>query len=136
VHVVDSSALDPEGNIAAVREVLREIDADDVPSLLAFNKADLVPAEASRLAKVHEGSIAFSAATGEGIDDLLRAVSDRLRALTEIVELAIPYDRGDLLAAVHREGEVLVELPDDDAMRVRVRLDPAARGRFVEYVIA
>src|SRR3546814_3192172 len=53
---------------------------------------------------------------------LLRTVGDRLRALTNVVELAIPYERGDLLAAVHREGEVLVEVPDDAAMRVRVRL--------------
>ncbi len=52
-----------------------------------------------------------------------------------MVELAIPYDRGDLLAAIHREGEVLVELPDDGAMRLRVRLDDAALGRFVEYVV-
>ncbi len=136
VHVVDSSSLDPEGNIDAVREVLREIDADHLPVLLAFNKSDLAEDEAIRLAKVHEGSVAFSATTGAGIDELLRTISDRLRALTEVVELAIPYDRGDLLAAVHREGEVLVELPEDELMRVRVRLDEAARGRFVEWVVA
>jgi GTP-binding protein HflX len=135
VHVVDSSALDVEGNIDAVRTVLREIAADDVPELLAFNKADLAPSEASRLAKSHDGAVAFSAATGEGVDELLRTVADRLRSLTNIVELAIPYERGDLLAAVHREGEVLVEMPDDDAMRLRVRLDDAALGRFVEYVV-
>src|SRR3546814_18279290 len=51
VHVVDSSALDVEGNIRAVRTVLEEIGADDVPELLAFNKADLAPSDASRLAK-------------------------------------------------------------------------------------
>ena len=47
VHVVDASALDPEGNIDAVRTVLREIDADEVPGALAFNKADLAPSEAA-----------------------------------------------------------------------------------------
>src|SRR3546814_6520303 len=91
----------------------------DVPGLLAFNKADRAPSDASRLAKTHEGAVSFSAVTGEGVDDLLRTVGDRLRALTNVVELAIPYERGDLLAAVHREGEVLVEVPDDAAMRVR-----------------
>jgi GTP-binding protein HflX len=135
VHVVDASALDVEGNIDAVRTVLREIGADDVPELLAFNKADLAPAEAARLAKVHEGSVALSATTGAGVPELLRTVADRLRALTNVVELAIPFDRGDLLAAVHREGEVLVELPDEGAMRLRVRLDDAALGRFVEHVV-
>jgi GTP-binding protein HflX len=46
-----------------------------------------------------------------------------------------PYDRGDVLAAVHREGEVLVELSDDESMRLRVRLDDASLGHFVEYVV-
>ncbi len=69
------------------------------------------------------------------LDDL-KAVADRLRALTNVVELAVPYDRGDVLAAIHREGEVLVEMSDDTAMRLRVRLDDAALGRFVEYVVA
>lgn len=136
VHVVDSSAVDVEGNIRAVRTVLEEIGADEVPELLAFNKADLAPDEAKRLAHAHEGSVAFSAVTGEGVDELLQTIADRLRALTNVVELAIPYDRGDVLAAVHREGEVLVESAEADAMHLRVRLDDAALGQFVEYVVA
>jgi GTP-binding protein HflX len=135
VHVVDASALDPHGNIDAVRTVLREIGADQVPELLAFNKSDLAGGEAKRLVDLHAGSVAISAADGEGVEHLLRTVGDRLRSLTDVVELVIPYERGDLLAAVHREGEVLVELPDDAAMRLRVRLDDAARGRFAEYVV-
>ena len=136
VHVVDASSLDPEGNIAAVGTVLREIGADDVPEILAFNKADLAPGEAKRLVALHHGAIGFSAVTGEGVEDLLRALADRLRALTNVIELVIPYDRGDVLAAVHREGEVLVELPDDSAMRLRVRLDDSAVGQFADFVVA
>src|SRR5688500_12934898 len=136
VHVVDSSALDPEGNIAAVRTVLRDIDADEVPVLYAFNKSDLTPSDARRLAKVHEGSVAFSATTGEGVEELLLTIAARLRALTNVVELTVPYDRGDVLAAVHREGEVLSEQADEDSMRLRVRLDDASLGQFIEYVVA
>ncbi|MFP5254907.1 MAG: GTPase HflX [Acidimicrobiia bacterium] len=136
VHVVDSSAVDVEGNIRAVRTVLEEIEADAVPELLAFNKSDLAPDDAKRLAHAHEGAVAFSAVTGEGVDVLLQTIADRLRSLTNVVELAIPYDRGDVLAAVHREGEVLVESADHESMRLRVRLDDAALGQFVEYVVA
>ena len=136
VHLVDASAPDPDGNIDAVRQVLAEIGAGDVPELLAFNKSDLDPGEAKRLADVHEGSVALSAVSGDGIDTLLHAVSDRLRAMTKVVELAIPYDRGDVLAAVHREGEVLVETADEGAMRIRARIDDAALGQFREYVVA
>ncbi len=136
LHIVDAAAPDPTGNIDAVHAVLAEIGAADVPELLAFNKADLAPDEARRLADNREGAVAFSAATGEGVDDLLRTVGDRLRALTSVVELAIPYDRGDVLAAVHREGEVLVEMPSEGAMRLRARIDDAALGRFGAFVVS
>jgi GTPase len=50
-----------------------------------------------------------------------------------VIELVVPYDRGDVLAALHREGEVLTEAHEEDAVRVRARLDPAAAGKYAEY---
>jgi GTP-binding protein HflX len=136
VHVVDASAADPQAQIDAVRAVLAEIDADRVPELLVFNKADVAGEEATRLAKLHPGSVAVAARTGFGIDDLLRVLSDRLRALANVVELLVPYERGDVLAAVHREGEVVSQTHTDDGVRVRARLDGAAAGRLAEFAVA
>ena len=136
VHVVDAAAPDPEAQMQAVRTVLKEIGAGDVPELVAFNKADLVPLEAKRLVGEHPGSVVLSALSGEGTEDLLHAVSDRLRALEEVVELVVPYERGDVVAAVHREGEVLVESHEAEATRLRARLDPAAVNRFRSFVVA
>ena len=135
VHVVDSSAPDPTGQIAAVRAVLSEIGADGVPELLVFNKSDLAGDEAKRLVYEHPGSVAVSAATGDGLDDFLRTLADRLRALTTIVELAIPYDRGDVIAAVHREGEVVSTTEHADALHVRARLSDASKGRLADYLV-
>ena len=134
VHVVDASAPDPDGQIAAVREVLGEIDAGEVPELIVFNKSDIAPGEAKQLADDHPGSVALSAVSGEGIELFLRTLADRLRALTTIVELSIPYDRGDVLASVHREGEVVSTTESPDGMRVRARLSDASVGRLAEYV--
>jgi len=136
VHVVDATAADPEGQISAVREVLTEIGASHIPELLVFNKADAAPEVAEELVKRYEGSVAVSALTGEGIDGFLFALGDRLRSLSKVVELVIPYDRGDLLAAVHREGEVVSTHSDDDGVRVRARLGDASTGRLAEYVVA
>jgi GTP-binding protein HflX len=133
VHVVDSAAADPEEQIEAVRTVLAEIGADQVPDLLAFNKAD-VSREAKRLSERYAGSVELSALTGEGVDGLLQAIGDRLRALGQVVELLVPYERGDILAAVHREGEVLVETHEEHASRLRVRVDEAGAARFREFV--
>ena len=109
-------------------------DAAGVPEILAFNKTDRAP-DAKRLVDMHSGSVGISALTGEGVDDLLRAVGDRLRALTAVVELHVPFDRGDVIAAVHREGEVVAEIVDDERIRLRARLDDAARAQFAEYVV-
>jgi GTP-binding protein HflX len=135
VHVVDAGAPDVAGNIRAVRDVLAEIGAGSVPELLAFNKADLAPASAERLSQAHEGSVALSATTGEGVDRLLTTIGDRLRSLTTVVELLIPFGRGDLLAAAHRAGEVLDETAGEGGMHVRGRFDDAAVGRFREFVV-
>jgi GTP-binding protein HflX len=134
VHVVDASAPDPEGQIESVQLVLEEIEADRVPQLLVFNKADVTP-DAKRLVDRHAGSVAISAVTGDGIDRFLNVLSDRLRALDVVVELVVPYARGDVLAAVHREGEVIVEAPEDDSVRLRARLDEAGASRFREFVV-
>ena len=134
VHLVDASASDVEALIHAVNAVLHEIDADEVPRLLVWNKSDLADDEALKfLLNAYPGSVAISAATGAGLPDLLAAVGDRLRALARISEFVVPYERGDVLAALHRAGEVLVEVHGDRATRVRARLPEAVAGRFSEY---
>ncbi len=134
LHVVDAGAPDAEERIAAVDAVLRDIEAGDVPRLIVWNKADAAPAEAVKSFLVaYPGSVAASAVTGEGIAELLAAVGERLRALAHVEEFLVPYDRGDVLAALHRAGEVLVEVHDDGCTRVRARLPESAAGRFSEF---
>lgn len=135
VHVVDSSAPAPEEQIDAVDQVLAEIGAGQVPQLLAFNKADLTR-DAKRLVDRHPGSVAISALDGEGIDRLLELIGDRLRALDTVVELVVPYERGDVLAAVHREGEVIVEAPEEEGVRIRARVDAAGESRFRDFRVS
>ena len=91
------------------------------------------PTTSKALLAAHPGSVAISAATGDGIAELLTTIGDRLRALARVVEFVVPYDRGDVLAALHRAGEVLVEVHDDDGTRVRARLPEAVAGRFAEF---
>ncbi len=141
VHVVDGSAPDFEGQVDAVRTVLAEIGADGLPELLVVNKADTVAAlggeageEARRLMAAHEGSVMVSARTGQGIDHLLVAVGDRLRVGDRVVELDIPWARGDVLAAVHREGEIVKEVAGEQSTRIQVVLDDVGRSRFAEFL--
>ena len=125
--------------MAAVREVLEEIGAGDVPELLVFNKADKPGATgvsgSHRLAGRYEGSVAVSAHSGENLDHLMALIGDRVRSMTELAELLIPWDRGDVLALAHREGQVLTESAEEHGMRLKARLEPASLGALREYLI-
>ena len=130
LHVVDSSAPGPQDQVDAVRGVLSEIGASDIPELLVLNKADLARADVHKLAEGYPGSVVVSAARREGLPQLLDAVAHMLRRSYRTVELSIPFERGDLLAALHREGEVLSTEERDGAIWVRATLPVAAIGQF------
>ena len=141
IHVVDGSAPDFEGQVDAVRTVLADIGADGRPELLVVNKSDAVAAlgapsgeEARLLLAAHPGSVMVSARTGTGLDHLLDAVGDRLRVRDRVVELVIPWARGDVLAAVHREGEIVDERPGEGSTRVQVVLDEVGKSRFAPFL--
>jgi GTPase len=136
VHVVDGSSYDAEEQIEAVHTVLREIGADAVPELLVINKTDVAePQQVTELLGLHRGAVTVSAVTGEGVEPLLATIAARLRALKPIVELEVPYERGDVVAALHREGEVLVEVHGEGGTRVRARLPHLDLARFEEFVV-
>jgi GTP-binding protein HflX len=136
IHVVDASAQYPDHQIDAVREVLTEINADQVPEFIVFNKSDLAEDAVPDLLRDYEGSVAVSALTGEGLDVLLRTIGDRIRSLAKVTELVIPFDRGDVLASVHREGEVVSTEEAEGGMRIRARLSEASVGRLREFVVS
>ena len=107
VHVVDGSDPDPEGQISAVREVLAEIGATSVPELIVLNKADATdPFVLDRLLLRESDSIAVSALTGVGLDELMNRIEQLLPHPQVDVKVCIPYERGDLLARIYREGSV------------------------------
>jgi GTP-binding protein HflX len=108
LHVVDGSDPDPEGQLSAVRKVLADIDAQNIPELVVINKADAADPYVINRLKLHEkNSIAISALTGEGIDDLVAMIEAQLPHPQLDIKATIPYDRGDLIARAYREGNVL-----------------------------
>jgi GTP-binding protein HflX len=134
VHVVDADDPDPDGQIIAVRDVLNEIGAAEVPEILVFNKIDIAePAVVQRLLTVYEGSVAVSAVTGEHIDDIAAAIVDGLEAVTTTMNLLIPYDRGNLVAILHDAGEVLDEQHAEQGTEIKVRLPAATADRFANF---
>ena len=136
LHVVDASGGDPDRHIEAVRQVLREIDAGDIPEILVINKTDVAdPNAVTRLLRLFEGSVAVSASTGEGIGALGESIASDLAVGTEEVELIVPYERGDVLAAVHRSAEVISQEHVDTGSYIKARLPRAEVARFAEWLL-
>ncbi|BEL11916.1 GTPase HflX [Actinoplanes sichuanensis] len=124
VHVVDGAHPDPEGQVSAVREVLSEVGADQLPELLVINKVDAADEETVlRLKRNWPEAIFVSARSGAGIPELHKAIADRLPRPAVEMRVLIPYDRGDLVARVHRSGQVLQSRHLDDGTELSVRVD-------------
>jgi GTP-binding protein HflX len=124
VHVADASSPSVIEQVDAVRRVLVEIGAAGLPEVLALNKIDRVPgSERVRLARRFPGSVAVSAATGEGVEGLLESVAEALPNPPVEIEVLIPWDRGDLVAMLYREAEVLKADAEPDGTRVRARVN-------------
>ena len=136
VHVVDAASENAEEQIAAVHEVLGTIGADHVPELLVFNKADVPGSRARDLANLYPGSVFVSALTGENLDAVITAIGERLRIEDRTITVRFPLDRGDLVAAAHREGDVLETTVEENAMVLRIALDPVGAARFGEWRVA
>ena len=124
LHVVDASDPDPEGQIAAVRTVLGEIGALQVPELLVLNKADAAD-EATILAlrANHPDALVVSARTGRGIDALRDVVDERLPRPEVALTVLVPYERGDLVDKVHKTAVIdsLEHTGEGTLIRARVR---------------
>jgi GTPase len=137
VHVVDGSHPDPEGQLAAVREVFAEIGAADVPELVAINKADIAdPMVVSRLVAREPHAVSCSARSGEGIDKLVAAIEADLPRPQVEVRVLVPYERGDLLNAMHERGEVVETEYTNDGTRVVARVNPDLAGTLERFAVA
>ena len=107
VHVVDGSDDEPESQLTAVRAVLADIGAQDVPELVVINKSDAAEADVlARLSRREPHSVAVSARTGAGIEELMNLIEAELPHAPVQVDVIVPYDRGDLVARAYREGEL------------------------------
>jgi GTP-binding protein HflX len=137
LHVVDGSDDDPRSQIAAVREVLTEIGAGDVPELVVFNKADAAdPIELKGLQLAERQSVVVSARTGAGLADLLAEVERLLPSRNAELSVVLPYARGDLLARAHSEGEVLAVEHTEGGTALTARVPPGLAAELDQFTAA
>jgi GTP-binding protein HflX len=136
VHVVDASRPEWELQCDAVGDTLAGIGAAEIPTVVAFNKADLLPpGMAEDIAAGWPGSVPISARTGEGIDRLEAEIHARLSECRQTVSALLPYDQSALMEDCHRFGRVLSEEYTEEGIRVVAELPKGWAGRLARYVV-
>ena len=136
LHVVDGSHPDPEGQISAVREVLAEIGASDLPEIIVINKADAAdPLVLARLQLAEPHSVVVSARTGEGIADALALVEGELPRPGVEFKALLPYERGDLINKLHQHGEIDSMEHTGDGTLVAGRANEDLAGELASYAV-
>ena len=136
LHVVDGSHPDPEGQLAAVREVFADIEAIHVPEIVVVNKADQADQVAlARLLTREPHAVVVSARTGEGIDELLGAIEADLPRPAVQVTLVLPYERGDLLNQIHTSGDIETITHEADGTHVVARVGEQLAHELADYAV-
>jgi GTP-binding protein HflX len=135
LHVIDGSDDAPEQQLSAVRGVLSELGVTEHPEVVVLNKCDIADAEVvRRMQRLVPGLVLASARTGEGIDDVLAAVDAALPHPPVAIDVTIPYDRGDLVARIHADGEVSSVEHLQEGTRVVAMVGPDIAGEVAEAV--
>lgn len=133
--VVDASHPAMEDHMRAVRSVIEEIGASDLPLLTVYNKIDCVAGDAVQcLLAGRDPSVAVSAKTGAGLDTLLAAVDEALATSRRCVKLRIPQHRAEAVARVHRTGRVLSERYEGNDVLIEAELAPESQGKLAEFI--
>ena len=131
VHVVDGSHPDPFEQIRAVRLVIDEIGGKDIPEIIAINKVDIAdPAVIMEILRKEPNSYAFSVRTGFGIEGLLHAIESSLPRPSVEIDVVIPYNRGDLVHAIHERGEIFREEYVAEGTSIHARVDGGLAQRI------
>jgi len=143
VHVLDVTHPNAREQWETVNRTLEELGADDKPTVVVFNKTDLLPTDgADRVALLAcelglcEPPVPISAAAGTGLGSLLARIEAAIEQETGFVpvRLHVPYARTDLVDHFHRAGRVEASSFDDDGATLVGWLPAAALGRFVPYI--
>lgn len=133
VHVVDASYPAMNRQVEAVEQVLEEIGAAGRPMVVALNKTDLLPCDATPQLEGMAAtlpSVQVSASTGTGIDDLLRCISQTLLTQFVPLDVLIPYNRGELVAQFHQFGNIEHESYEATGTHLRGHMPSNHSGPF------
>jgi GTP-binding protein HflX len=135
IHVVDLSHSRIDEHMAAVDAVIKELDAFGKQTLIVFNKTDAVenPELTDSYLNRFPGSVAISARTGTGVNNLVRMLQDALSAWRLQSRFRIPVSESALIAEIHRVGHVLELRYDGGDAVIVAHVPPQLESKLTRY---
>ncbi|NLW64855.1 MAG: GTPase HflX [Clostridiales bacterium] len=130
LHVIDLSNPDWENQAAVVDELIGQLASDKTPCIRVFNKCDVYSSDLPR----GDNSICISAKTGEGTEELLKAISAILENGKRRVSLLLPYADAAVLDMLRREGALLSSEYTDDCIKAEAIIRPELWGQIRGFV--
>lgn len=136
LHIVDASDPNFKEQIDTVNEVLAQIDADEISRIEVFNKIDLLDEEQLNAYRARFPHAIFtSTLTGEGIDELLKRIGLAAEAHQVLMEVLIPFTKGELVSLAHKRCSILSEEYTEEGTRMSLRVSPELSAQFDSYRI-
>ena len=136
LHVVDCSNENYEQQIEAVIEVLKELKAEDKPTLFVFNKADRIASPHLREQMMHDReAICISAATGENLDELQQRIEGFFQESQVGLTLLVPFSDGGIITQLHALNAVRETDYVAEGTKLIVSLPLSEKDRFISYEI-
>lgn len=134
--VADASDVNVEQEMSAVRSVLAEIGADQIPSVIVFNKCDLIDNEKSlALSAAHPDSVQISARERKGLEGLLYRIAQEASKGESTCTVLIPFDKGILVRMVHERCRVLSERYTQEGLLATVSASEQMRKTLEPYLV-
>lgn len=140
ILLIDASHPAWELQHGAVLDTLEALGAHDKPTILVFNKVDLLDeagrAELASAMELWPNSVAISAYTGDGIAELQAAILNQVRSLLGRLEALVPYDQSHLIQECYDYGRVLRVDYREDGIFVEADLVHEMRRKFERFEVA
>lgn len=136
LHVVDASDPNFKEQIDTVNEVLAQIGAEEISRIEVFNKTDLLSSDQLQAYRTRFPHAVFtSTVTGEGIDELIKRIGIAAEAHQMLMEVLIPFTKGDLVSFAHKRCSILAEEYTEEGTHLTLRVSPEFSAQFTDYRI-
>ena len=135
--MVDASDENASREVEAVLQVLREIEANDIPYVLVYNKCDLLETtDLQSLVALHEDSVCISALTGMGLAGLTHRIAVEAARDEVTLSVCIPYDKGTYVSMIHERCQIVRERYEQDGLVATLKADAQMANVLAPYRIS